>query len=66
MNNMFDLNGDGKTDLGEQYTAYKIFEDVTKDAGSPVPRRGKLSGFDILIICLIGYAILNAVCSWFY
>jgi hypothetical protein len=63
---MFDFNGDGKTDLDEQYTAYKIYEDVTKDSGTPAPARGKFSGFDILILCLIGYAILNTVCSWFY
>lgn len=27
----FDFNGDGKTDLGEQYIAYRIFEECTKD-----------------------------------
>lgn len=27
----FDFNGDGKTDLGEQYIAYRIFEKCTKD-----------------------------------
>ncbi len=30
---LFDLNGDGKTDLGEQYIAYKIFEDMTEPDG---------------------------------
>jgi hypothetical protein len=38
---MFDFNGDGKTDLDEQYTAYKIYEDVTKDSGTPAPARGR-------------------------
>ena len=28
---MFDFNGDGKTDLGEQWVAFKIFEDCTKN-----------------------------------
>lgn len=28
---MFDFNGDGKTDLGEHFIAYKIFEEVTKE-----------------------------------
>ena len=28
---MFDFSGDGKTDLGEQFIAYKIFEEVTKE-----------------------------------
>ena len=32
---LFDLNGDGKTDLGEQYIAYKIFEDMTKENDDP-------------------------------
>ncbi len=32
---LFDLNGDGKTDLGEQYIAYKIFEDMTKEDDEP-------------------------------
>lgn len=31
---MFDFNGDGKTDLGEQFIAYKIFEEVTKEEDS--------------------------------
>ena len=34
MGGMFDFNGDGKTDLGEEYIAYKIYEDCTKDVGS--------------------------------
>lgn len=29
-NGIFDFNSDGKTDLGEQYIAYKIFEETTK------------------------------------
>ena len=28
---MFDFNGDGKPDLGEQFIAYKIYEEVTKE-----------------------------------
>ena len=27
---LFDFNGDGKTDIGEQFIAYKMFEDCTK------------------------------------
>lgn len=41
---MFDFNGDGHTDPGEQYTGYKIFEDVTKSGPSGGRLRGKLSG----------------------
>lgn len=60
---MFDFNGDGHTDSGEQYVGYKIFEDVMKDSGTPTPRRGKLSGFDIFMIVLFAYAILNMLCK---
>ena len=28
---MFDLNSDGHIDLGEEFMAYKMFEEVTKD-----------------------------------
>ena len=28
-NGMFDFNGDGVTDIGEEYLAYRIFEAVT-------------------------------------
>ena len=28
---MFDFNGDGKTDLGEEFIAYKIFEEISKE-----------------------------------
>lgn len=56
---MFDFNGDGHTDPGEQYTGYKIFEDVTKSGPSGGRLRGKLSGFHIVIIVLIAYSILN-------
>lgn len=56
---MFDFNGDGHTDPGEQYTGYKIFEDVTKTGPSGGTPRGKLSGFHIVIIVLIAYSILN-------
>ena len=28
---MFDLNGDGEVDMGEEFMAYKMYEDVTRD-----------------------------------
>ena len=28
---LFDFNGDGKTDLGEQFLAYQIFEQTMRD-----------------------------------
>ena len=28
---LFDFNGDGRTDPGEMFIAYKIFEEATKD-----------------------------------
>ena len=71
MGGMFDFNGDGKTDLGEEYIAYKIYEDCTKDVGSSSspqfsPRTRKLSGTDIFCIVVFAYAILKAFCDWFY
>ena len=29
---LFDFNGDGKTDIGEMFIAYKIFEESTRTA----------------------------------
>ena len=29
---MFDFNGDGVTDIGEEYLAYQIFEAVTEES----------------------------------
>ena len=31
-NGMFDFNGDGITDIGEEYLAYRIFEAVTEES----------------------------------
>ncbi len=31
-NGMFDFNGDGVTDIGEEYLAFKIFEAVTEES----------------------------------
>lgn len=28
---MFDLDGDGRTDLSEEFMAYKMFEEVTRE-----------------------------------
>lgn len=30
---LFDFNGDGKTDIAEQFVAYKILEDINKEDG---------------------------------
>jgi len=60
---MFDFNGDGHTDSGEHYIGYKIFEDVTKsDSSSGGGQRSKISGWNILLIVLIAYSILNTLC----
>lgn len=34
MGGLFDFNGDGKTDLGEEFIAYQIFEDMTNNQKS--------------------------------
>ena len=31
-NGMFDFNGDGQMDIGEEFLAYKIFEAVTRES----------------------------------
>ena len=31
-NGMFDFNGDGITDIGEEFLAFKIFEAVTEES----------------------------------
>jgi hypothetical protein len=33
-NGMFDFNGDGWMDIGEEYLAYRIFEAVTRESES--------------------------------
>jgi hypothetical protein len=33
-NGMFDFNGDGWMDIGEEYLAYRIFEAVTREPES--------------------------------
>ena len=33
-NGMFDFNGDGRMDIGEEYLAYRIFEAVTREPES--------------------------------
>ena len=41
---LFDFNGDGKTDCGEMFIAYKIFEDVTKDESDSDDKNSYASG----------------------
>lgn len=70
MDGMFDFNGDGHTDAGEEFMAYKIYEDCTKDSEPAMyqftPRAKKMDGFDIFMILLIAYAVLNTICDWIY
>ncbi len=65
MGGMFDFNGDGHTDSGEEYMAYRICEDSTK--GSPAPRRAhKTDWFDVVLIGLLIYAVLDGLCRMLY
>ena len=68
MNGMFDFNSDGKTDLGEEFIAYNIYEDVTKSnpnhhsfLTTPAKKRG--IGLErwqiILIIFIVIYELLR-------
>lgn len=63
---MFDFNGDGHTDSGEQFTGYQVFKDVTGSSSGKSGNsfsRGRLDGYDIFIIAIVVYAILNALCK---
>ncbi len=70
MGGMFDFNRDGHTDAGEEFMAYKIFEDMTeKETSTPLkipPRARKLDGFDIFIIILFAYQILSWIADAIY
>ena len=65
---MFDFNGDGHTDSGEQYVGYKIFEDVTGSgsSGNSAPRGKRVDGFTIFIIIIVAYWLLNTICDCLY
>lgn len=66
MSSMFDFNDDGHVDAGEQYIGYQIFKDVTDSSSDGKCSRGRLDGFTIFMIILIGYAVLNTICGWLY
>ena len=68
MKGMFDFNGDGKTDLGEEFLAYNIYEDVTKSNSNhhsfpTIPAKKRGIGLDrwqiILIIFIVIYELLR-------
>ena len=61
---MFDYNGDGKTDTGEQFIGHEIFKDVT---GGFTPRTAnKLDGFTIFSIVIVAWQILNLIANAMY
>ena len=68
MSNWLDFNGDGKVDAGEGYMGYQVYKDVTdfKPSSSGTRRSGRLDGFDIFLIIVFAYWILNTVCGWLY
>ena len=67
---MFDFDGNGRTDSGEQFIGYQIFKDVTgpdsSGSGSSGSRRGGLDGFTVFIIVLFVFWLLNQICSLLY
>ena len=70
MDGLFDFDGDGRADAGEEIMAYKIFEDCTRSS-EPVqyPHTSgakKMDGLVVFMIVIIAYAILNTVCDWLY
>lgn len=65
MNDWLDLNGDGHLDTGEQFVGYQVYKDVTSGS-SFGPQHGRIDGWTIFLIVVIGYAVLNTICSWLY
>lgn len=61
---MFDFNGDGHTDSGEQFTGCQIFKDTTEGFGDRPKASGKrLDGFDKIMIALLIWHVLNLICG---
>ncbi len=44
MGGIFDSNGAGHTDVGEEFMAYQLYENMTKDDSEPQPSRQNPSG----------------------
>ena len=66
---LFDFDGNGHTDSGEQFIGYQIFKDVTgpgSSGSSGGSRRGGLDGFTVFIIVLFVFWLLNQICSLLY
>jgi len=60
-----DFNGDGKVDTGEQFIGYQIFQDVTGQNHN-TPTHRKLDGFEIFLLILFVYWILNTIAGLLY
>ena len=59
---MFDFNNDEKTDSGEQFIGYQIFTDTTKGMkNKPTSTKGKVDWWNVFIIGLLIWAVLNAI-----
>ena len=60
---MFDFNGDGHTDSGEQFIGYQIFKDTTNSMNSnsrqSKPTGRKLEGWEKLCIALVIWQIIS-------
>ena len=66
---MFDFNGDGHTDAGEQWTGYQIYKDCTDQSSAnsaPGGRGRRLEGFEIVIIVLFVWQVLTWICGALY
>ena len=63
---MFDFDGNGHTDSGEQFIGYQVFRDVTGSGSSGGSRRGKTDGFTVFIVVLFAFWLLNQICSLLY
>lgn len=57
---MFDFNGEGHTDSGEQFIGYQIFKDTTQGFGNRPKASGKrLDGFEKFLIALLVWQVIN-------
>lgn len=61
---MFDFDGNGHVDCGEQFIGYRIFQDVK--SGSSGSKGRRVDGWTVFIIILVGYELLKMICGCLY
>ena len=56
---MFDFNGDGRTDSGEQFIDYQIFNDTTNSTSRPTAHGRRLDGWEKFCIALLIWQVIS-------